>query len=124
MTRDAEGYLSFAARRSEMLKIGGICVYPLEIEQVLLTHPAIRGAVVVRATERIRGEIARAVVEVTGDGDALTVREVQRWCRERLAGYKVPRVVEFWAQIPRLPNGKVDKRAILDRPLDATRDER
>jgi long-chain acyl-CoA synthetase len=106
-----------------MLKIGGIRVYPLEIEKVLQRHPAVRGAVVVRAEERLRGEIARAVVSVV-PGSTLTDRALQRWCREHLAGYKVPRLVEFWAEIPKLPNGKVDKQGILAVPADGKRDER
>ena len=121
--RDADGFVYFTGRRSEMLKIGGIRVYPLEIEQALKQHPDVREVVVVRAEERLRGEIARAIVEVT-PGSALTVREVQAWCRDHLATYKVPRVVEFWRQIPRLPNGKVDKQAILAVDMDPGRDER
>ena len=123
MRRDADGYIWFTGRRSEMLKIGGIRVFPLEIEQVLLTHPAIRNAVVVRAEERLRGEVARAIIEPHPDGarpgPALTVRAVQAWCRERLALYMVPRIVEFWDDIPKLPNGKIDKKAILSRSIHA-----
>lgn len=120
--RTPDGFIAFVGRRSEMLKIGGIRVYPLEIERVLGAHPQVREVVVVRAEERIRGEIARAVVECL-PGATCTVRELQRYCRERLAPYKVPRVVEFW-KVPRLPNGKVDKQAILARPMDPSRDER
>lgn len=121
--RDEDGFVIFSGRRSEMLKIGGIRVYPLEIEKVLLLHPEVRGAVVVRAEERLRGEIARAVVSVT-EGSAVTVRDLQRWCREHLASYKVPRLIEFWAEIPTLPNGKVNKRAVAAVEPDGDRDER
>lgn len=121
--RDADGFVFFAGRRSEMLKIGGIRVFPLEIEQVVGQHPDVRGVVVVRAEERLRGEIARAIVQTT-PGSTLTIRKLQAYCRERMAGYKVPRIVEFWAEIPKLPNGKVDKKAVLERAADPTRDER
>jgi long-chain acyl-CoA synthetase len=120
---DADGFVYFSGRRSEMLKIGGIRVFPLEIEQVLATHPDVRNVVVVRAEERLRGEVARAIVQVA-PGSTLTVRGVQAWCRDRLATYKVPRIVEFWAKIPTLPNGKVDKKAVVAAPCDPTRDDR
>ena len=71
---------------------------------------------VVRAEERVRGEIARAVVS-TVPGSGLSVREVQAYCRDRMAVYKVPRLVEFWSEVPKLPNGKINKRAVLDTPL-------
>lgn len=120
---DEAGFVIFSGRRSEMLKIGGIRVYPLEIEKVLQGHPEVRGAVIVRAEERLRGEIARAVVSVV-PGSMLTGRDLKRWCREHLAGYKVPRLIEFWSEIPKLPNGKVDKQGILAVPADGKRDER
>ena len=123
VTWTEDGFLSFVGRRSEMLKIGGIRVYPLEIEKVVKDHPQVRDVVVVRAEERIRGEIARCVVQLE-PGAELTSRALQRYCRDRLAVYKVPRVVEFWAEIPKLPNGKIDKKAVVARPMDATRDER
>lgn len=120
---DEDGFIQFAGRRSEMLKIGGIRVYPLEIETAVKRHPEVRDVVVVRAEERLRGEIARAIVQ-TEPGSTLTIRQVQTWCREHLAGYKTPRIVEFWQEIPKLPNGKINKRAVAATTPDSTRDER
>ena len=79
--------------------------------------------VVVRAEERLRGEVPRAIV-TTRPGSTLSIRKVQAYCRERMALYKVPRIVEFWRTIPTLPNGKIDKKAVLAAPVDPTRDER
>ncbi|MSP54396.1 MAG: long-chain fatty acid--CoA ligase [Myxococcales bacterium] len=121
--RDEDGFIFFAGRRSEMLKIGGIRVFPLEIEQVVQQHPEVRDVVVVRAEERLRGEIPRAIV-TTQPGSGLTVRSLQAYCRDRMALYKVPRIVEFWAEIPKLPNGKIDKRAVSAQPQDPERDDR
>jgi long-chain acyl-CoA synthetase len=121
--RDEEGWFSFVGRRSEMLKIGGIRVYPLEIEKVLGEHPDVRDVVVVRAEERVRGEVARAVV-ATVSGSSVDARSLQAYCRDRLAVYKVPRIVEFWREIPKLPNGKIDKRAVVGVAVDPARDER
>lgn len=121
--RSADGFIQFVGRRSEMLKIGGIRVYPLEIERVIKDHPQVRDVVVVRAEERVRGEIARAVVSLV-PGCELGVRDIQAYCRDRLAVYKVPRVVEFWDEVPKLPNGKLNRRAVLEVPMDARRDFR
>ena len=121
--QDKDGFVYFTGRRSEMMKIGGIRVFPLEIEQVIAQHPEVRDVVVVRAEERLRGEVPRAVI-ACHPGSKLNFRKVQAYCRERMANYKVPRIVEFWAEIPKLPNGKIDKKAVLARPVDPSRDER
>jgi long-chain acyl-CoA synthetase len=120
---DPEGWVHFAGRISEMMKIGGIRVYPLELERVIGQHPEVREVVVVRHVERLRGEVARAVV-TTQPGSGLTARTLQKFCRQHLATYQVPRIIEFWAEIPHLPNGKVDKKGIMARPTDPRRDER
>jgi long-chain acyl-CoA synthetase len=120
---DASGGVEFVGRLSEMLKIGGIRVYPLEIEEALRAHADVRAAVVLGAPDRIRGEIARAVVELA-PGSRLARKELLGFCRARLAPYKVPRVLEIWSSIPRLPNGKVDRRAVAAAPVDPTRDDR
>lgn len=120
---DEDGFVFFTGRRSEMLKIGGIRVFPLEIELVLAQHPDVKDVVVVRAEERLRGEVPRAIL-TTVPGSTLTFRKVQAYCRERMALYKVPRIVEFWSEIPKLPNGKIDKKAVIARPIDSRRDER
>jgi long-chain acyl-CoA synthetase len=106
-----------------MLKIGGIRVYPLEIEKVIKDHPQVRGVVVVRAEERVRGEVARAVVELR-EGATLTAQQLRQYCRDRMAVYKVPRIVEFWSEIPLLPNGKVDKKGTVAVPVNPSRDDR
>lgn len=121
--QDEDGFVYFTGRRSEMLKIGGIRVFPLEIEQVIQQHPEVRDVVVVRAEERLRGEVARAIV-TTRPGSTLNARKVQAYCRDRMALYKVPRIVEFWSEIPKLPNGKIDKKGVLAQPVDPARDDR
>lgn len=111
-----DGLYTFIGRHHDMLKVGGIRVFPLEIEVVLHTHPAVAEAVVVRAEERVRGEVPRAVVRLT-PGSSATDQEIRAFCRARLAAYKVPRIVEIWDEVPRLPNGKVDRRRIEHTPI-------
>jgi long-chain acyl-CoA synthetase len=115
VTRGEDGVFTFCGRRSEMMKIGGIRVFPLEIELALRTHPDVADAVVVRAEEELRGEIARAVV-IPQPGAEVTVRQLRDHCRARLALYQVPRMIELWDEIPRTPAGKVDKLAIGNTP--------
>jgi long-chain acyl-CoA synthetase len=110
-----DGLFHFVGRRYDMLKVGGIRVFPLEIEQVLRLHPEIAEAVVVRAEERVRGEIPRAVLRLV-PGATLSAQQIRAFCRDHLAIYKVPRIVEIWAEIPRLPNGKVDRAAVAATP--------
>ncbi len=112
---DDDGFFWFVGRRHDMLKVGGIRVFPLEIEQVLYAHPAIAEAVVVRAEERVRGEVPRAVVRLL-PGRTVTATELKAFCRGHLATYKVPRLVEIWTDIPKLPNGKIDRRAVEASP--------
>jgi long-chain acyl-CoA synthetase len=107
--RDDEGYVTFVGRRFDMLKVGGIRVFPLEIEQVLAAHPAVAEVCVVRAEERVRGEIPRAIVRLRAPASVADLRVV---CREHLAVYKIPRIMEIWDEIPKLPNGKIDRQAV------------
>ncbi len=123
VVRDADGWIHFKSRRSDMLKVGGIRVYPLQLEQVMKTHPDITEAVVVRHEERLRGEVPRAII-TTLPGSTLDPKGVKAFCRDRLAVYQVPRIIEFWKEIPRLPNGKIDKKGLEARPVDPLRDER
>lgn len=122
MRRDPEGFFHFVGRRSEMMKIGGIRVYPQELEQVLLAHPAVKDVVVVSHHERLRGEVARAIV-AREPGAQVEARALRAWCLERLAVYQVPRIFEFWKEIPKLPNGKIDKAAVRAAPVDPGRDD-
>src|SRR5262245_35007912 len=104
---DAEGYLFIADRRTDMVISGGVNIYPAEIEAVLLTHPDVVDAAVFGVPDERWGESLHAVVEARRG--AATADALQAWCREHLASYKTPRSVEFVAELPRDPNGKVLK---------------
>jgi long-chain acyl-CoA synthetase len=111
--QDVDGYVTFVGRRFDMLKVGGIRVFPLEIEQVLAAHPAVAEVCVVRAEERVRGEIPRAIVRLR---QPATANDLRSFCRDHLAVYKVPRIVEIWDELPKLPNGKIDRQTIAATP--------
>lgn len=121
VSRDADGFFRFVARRSEMLKIGGIRVYPVEIEQAIRAHADVQNVVVVGASDRLRGEMARAIV-VRKPDSGLTEKVLRAHCRKTLAVYQVPRIIEFWEQLPQLPNGKIDKKTIMETPVPAGHD--
>lgn len=103
--RDADGFYFLIGRRALRINVGGFKVAPEEVEAVLEQHPAVREAVVLAMADRARGEVVRAVLVARGAQP--TVGELRRWCRERLAGYKVPRAWEFREELPRSPFGKV-----------------
>jgi long-chain acyl-CoA synthetase len=115
-TVDADGYFTIVDRKKDMLIVGGINVYPREIEEHLYTHPAIADAAVIGAPDPLRGDEVVAVISLKPDA-VLTAREVRDFCRASLANYKVPRRVEFREQLPRSGTGKVLKR-LLRKEMD------
>jgi len=116
---DAEGYIHFVGRGSDMIKTGGINVSPAEVEDVLQRHPAVRQAHVVGLPDAIAGELIVAVIERTAIATALSGDELQEFVRAQLADYKVPHLVLFFsdADLPRTSTGKVPKRLLRERVL-------
>ncbi len=107
---DGDGRVRFHGRLKEMIKTGGINVAPLEVEGVLLAHPAVKQAYVVGLPDRGKGEIAAAAVELH-EGATATAEALTAFCRQRLAGYKVPARIVFRKaeEFPRTATGKVQK---------------
>lgn len=109
--KDDEGNFYFVERKTGMMKVAGLKVYPLEIEQVLMDHPDIKEVAVISAKDRLRGEVPRAVV-VAKNGKALAEREVLDFCKERLPHYKLPRIVEMRDYLPKIGSGKINKKVL------------
>lgn len=111
---DADGYLYLTDRRDFTIISGGVNIYPREVEDVLLAHPAVADAVVFGLPDPEFGERVHAVIEpVSGyDGDADLTAELAGHCRSRLAHLKCPREFEFRPSLPRLPTGKLAKGAL------------
>jgi long-chain acyl-CoA synthetase len=105
---DADGYLYLTDRKSDMVISGGVNIYPREIEDALYQHPEVVDCAVLGLPDERWGEILYAVVQRT-EGSTLDAHGVVAYCREHLADYKRPRVVEFVEELPRDPNGKVRK---------------
>ena len=108
---DEEGYLFLVDRKADMIVTGGENVYPKETEDVLYEHPAVAMAAVVSAPDERWGEAVRAAV-VLKPGAAATEEELIGHCKSRLAGYKCPKKVEFWEQLPVTPIGKILRKEV------------
>jgi acyl-CoA synthetase (AMP-forming)/AMP-acid ligase II len=108
---DADGYLYIVGRMKDMIIRGGFNIYAVDIENVLFEHPDVREAAVVGVPHEVLGEDVAAFV-VARDGASLSADDVIGFCKERLADYKVPRLVEFRDELPRNATGKVLKREL------------
>ncbi len=105
---DEEGYLFVAGRKKDMVKSGGISIYPLEIESVIYNHPDILEAAVIGVPDPQWGEAVKAVVVRKPDSQ-LKSDELIGFCKARLSAYKVPKSVEFRDALPHTEVGKVNK---------------
>ncbi|MGH3389291.1 MAG: AMP-binding protein [Actinomadura sp.] len=113
---DDAGYLFLADRIIDMIISGGVNIYPAEIEGVLITHPAVRDVAVFGIPDEEYGEQVKAAVELAdgvAERDGLEA-ELIAHCRTSLAGYKAPRSIDFVAELPRTPTGKLYKRLLRD----------
>lgn len=111
-----EGYLFLCDRKSDMIISGGVNIYPAEIENVLLIHPKVADVAVFGIPHQDWGEEVKAVVQPVDEvaaGDALT-EEILGFCSDKLAKYKTPRSIDYIAEMPRDPNGKLYKRKLRD----------
>ena len=96
-----------------MINAGGFKVWPREVEEVLYAHPAVRDAAVVPMPDLYAGERPLAVIALK-EGQSVTAEELIAYCTSRLASFKAPARVEFRADLPKLPTGKVLRRALRD----------
>jgi len=107
------GHLFITGRIKEMLIVGGENVFPREIEEVLESHPSVGASGVVGLRDPVRGEVPIAFIELA-EGEAFDEGALKAICRERLAGYKVPREVRVLDELPRNGTGKVLRRKLKD----------
>jgi len=113
---DEDGYLFLCDRKADMIISGGVNIYPAEIESVLLTHPKVGDAAVFGIPHVEWGEEVKAVIEPAAGvapGAALTA-DILEFLKDRLAKYKTPKSIDFVAEMPRDPNGKLYKRKLRD----------
>jgi len=109
--RSPEGYFTIVDRKKDMILRGGFNVYPREVEEVLYSHPAIAEAAVIGVPDEEKGEEVKAIV-VLAAGAKLSAEELIAFCKERLAAYKYPRLIEFRDSLPKGSTGKILKREL------------
>jgi long-chain acyl-CoA synthetase len=112
-----DGYVKIVDRKKDMILVSGFNVYPNEVEDVIAMMPGVLEVCAVAAPDEHSGEIVRAVI-VRKD-PALTKEQVIEHCKKQLTGYKVPKIVEFWKELPKTNVGKVLRREVKNAPLRA-----
>jgi long-chain acyl-CoA synthetase len=113
---DPDGFVHITGRAKDKMIVGGENVFPFEIESVLVGHPSVAEAAVIGAADELRGEVPVAFVILKPEALVVTDNELRAYCRDKLAGYKVPRQVLIRAELPRGPTGKILKRALRMSP--------
>jgi long-chain acyl-CoA synthetase len=106
---DEDGFLYIFDRKDDMINAGAFKIYPRDVEETLYTHPAVQDCAVIRVTDERLGQIPVAFV-VLKEGTTVTAEDMIRYCKERMANYKVPRRFHFRKELPRTAQGKVMKR--------------
>lgn len=114
---DADGYFYIVDRIKDIIKMGGLTVFPSEVENRLLAHPAVLDAVVAGIPDEHYGEVVKAWV-VLRPGQAASSRDLLLWCEQSLTRYKVPRQIEFRVDLPRSTIGKVLRRVLVKQHLN------
>jgi fatty-acyl-CoA synthase len=111
---DEDGYFFLTDRLKRMINASGFKVWPAEVEALMFRHPAIQEACIISARDSYRGETVKAVVVLRPSHKDTTEQQVIDWCRENMAVYKVPRIVQFVNALPKSGSGKVMWRALQE----------
>ena len=111
---DEDGYFFLTDRLKRMINASGFKVWPAEVEALMFRHPAIQEACIIAAKDSYRGETVKAVVVLRATHQDTTEQQLIDWCRENMAVYKVPRIVQFVAALPKSGSGKVMWRALQE----------
>ena len=110
---DESGYFYVVDRKKDMIIAGGFNIYPRDVEEVLYEHPAIQECVVAGVPDPYRGETVKAYI-VLKEGASVTEEELNTFCRENLAAFKVPRIYEFRKELPKTAVGKILRRTLIE----------
>ncbi|MEH2079140.1 MAG: long-chain fatty acid--CoA ligase [Nostoc sp.] len=108
---DEDGFFFIVDRLKDMINISGFKVYPTEVENVIYQHPAVAEVAIYGIPDSFKGEIVQANI-VAKAGKEVTEKQIIEFCRERMATYKIPHVINFVDSIPKNPTGKVLKRVL------------
>ena len=115
---DEEGYFYIVGRKKDIIKASGFSVFPAEVENFLYGHPAVKEVAVVGVPDPYRGENIKAIIVLKPEyQNKIQEQEVVDWCREKMAAYKYPRIVEFVEELPKTASGKVLKRVLREKEI-------
>ncbi len=114
---DEDGYFLITDRKKDMILVGGFNVYPREVEDILFTHPKVALAAVVGVPDEKSGETVKAFIQLK-PGETATEQEILDFCKENMAGYKRPKIIEFREEVPVSNVGKVLRRVLRDEEME------
>jgi long-chain acyl-CoA synthetase len=123
-TMDEDGYFYIVERKKDVIVASGFNVYPREVEEVLYEHEAVKECTVAGIPDEYRGETVKAYIVLKEKKD-VSAKELEAFCRERLAAFKVPRKYEFRDELPKALTGKVLRRVLVEeekKRMQETRD--
>jgi len=112
---DDEGYIKVLGRKRELIKCSGYSVFPAEVEALLYRHPAVQETAVIGINDPYRGETPKAYIILKPEyAGKISEKEIVDWCKENMAAYKRPHLVEFRKDLPKSAAGKLLKRILVD----------
>jgi len=111
--KDEDGYYFIVDRKKDMVIVGGMNVYPREVEEVIYQYSKVKEVAVIGVEDKLRGEYVKAFI-VLKDGEACTSKELLMYMKERLAAYKLPREIDFVQSLPKNNTGKILKRLLKE----------
>jgi long-chain acyl-CoA synthetase len=114
--QDEDDYFFIVDRKKDMIIAGGFNIYPREIDEILFQHPKVQEGVAVGIADKYRGETVKAYI-VLKPGETATAEEIIAFCREKLAAYKVPKLVEFRSSLPKSAIGKVLRKILREEEI-------
>ncbi|MEM3146513.1 MAG: AMP-binding protein, partial [Archaeoglobaceae archaeon] len=115
---DEDGYFYIVDRKKDLIIAGGYNIYPREVEEVLYEHPAVLEAAVIGVPDPYRGETVKAFIALKPEYKGkVSEDEIIKFCKERLAAYKVPKIIEFRDELPKTLVGKILRRALREEEL-------
>jgi len=115
--KDEDGYLYFVGRKDDLIKTKGERVSPKEIENILCHHDSVADAAVIGVPDKMLGSAIKAFV-VTKSQNSLAQKDILKHCKENMEIFMVPKYVEFIDELPKTPNGKIDKKLLKAKPLE------
>jgi fatty-acyl-CoA synthase len=111
---DEEGYFFMVDRVKRMINASGFKVWPSEVESLMYRHPAIHECCIISTPHPKRGETVKACIVLSPDAQDTTADDIVAWCKEEMAAYKVPEIVQFVSELPKSPTGKLMWKALQD----------